>query len=34
MLTFPIRLIACSSRSLRRLTRFWSHVVSALSAHP
>jgi len=31
---FPIRLIACSSRSSRRLTRFWSHVVSALSAHP
>jgi len=26
---FPIRLIACSRRSLRRLTRFWSHVVSA-----
>src|SRR3954447_2889775 len=33
-LMFPIRLIACSSRSLRRLTRFWSHVVSAPSAHP
>src|SRR5215469_6243732 len=29
---FPIRLIACSSRSSRRLTRFWSHVVSAPSA--
>ena len=28
-LMFPIRLTACSSRSLRRLTRFWSHVVSA-----
>src|SRR3954471_18670565 len=28
-LMFPIRLIACSSRSLRKLTRFWSHVVSA-----
>ena len=26
---FPIRLIACSSRSSRRLTRFWSHVASA-----
>src|SRR3954447_1915590 len=33
-LMFPIRLIACSSRSCRRLTRFWSHVVSAPSAHP
>jgi hypothetical protein len=33
-LMFPIHLIACSSRSLRRLTRFWSHVVSASSAHP
>ena len=33
-LMFPIRLIACSSRSLRRLTRLWSHVVSAPSAHP
>jgi len=31
-LMFPIRLTACSSRSLRRLTRFWSHVVSAPSA--
>jgi len=29
---FPIRLIACSSRSSRRLTRFWSHVASATSA--
>lgn len=29
---FPIPLIACSSRSSRRLTRFWSHVVSAPSA--
>ena len=29
---FPIRLIACSSRSSRRLTRFWSHVASAPSA--
>ena len=28
-LMFPIRLIACSSRSSRRLTRFWSHVASA-----
>ncbi len=28
-LMFPIRLIACSRRSSRRLTRFWSHVVSA-----
>ena len=28
-LMFPIRLIACLSRSLRRFTRFWSHVVSA-----
>jgi hypothetical protein len=28
---FPIRLIACSSRSSRRLTRFWSHVASAPS---
>jgi hypothetical protein len=27
----PIRLIACSSRSSRRLTRFWSHVASAPS---
>ena len=27
-LMFPIRLIACSRRSSRRLTRFWSHVVS------
>src|SRR5215467_11048578 len=26
---FPIRLIACSSRSSRRLTRFWSPVASA-----
>jgi hypothetical protein len=31
-LMFPIRLIACSSRSSRRLTRFWSHVASAPSA--
>jgi hypothetical protein len=31
-LMFPIRLIACSKRSSRRLTRFWSHVVSARSA--
>ena len=30
---FPIRLIACSSRSLSRLTRFWSHVASASLAH-
>ena len=29
--TFPFRLIACSSRSSRRLTRFWSHVASAPS---
>ena len=29
---FPIRLIACSSRSSRRLTRFWSPVASAPSA--
>jgi hypothetical protein len=29
---FPIHLIACSSRSSRRLTRFWSHVASAPSA--
>ena len=29
---FPIRLIACSSRSSRKLTRFWSHVASALLA--
>lgn len=29
---FPIRLIACLSRSSRRLTRFWSHVASASSA--
>jgi len=29
---FPIRWIACSSRSSRRLTRFWSHVASAPSA--
>jgi hypothetical protein len=28
-LMFPIRLIACSRRSSRRHTRFWSHVVSA-----
>ena len=28
----PIPLIACSSRSSRRLTRFWSHVASAPSA--
>jgi hypothetical protein len=28
-LMFPIHLIACSSRRLRRLTRFWSHVASA-----
>jgi hypothetical protein len=28
-LRFPIRLIACSSQSLRKLTRFWSHVASA-----
>ena len=28
-LMFPIRLIACSRRSSRRLTRFWSHVVRA-----
>ena len=28
-LMFPIRLIACSSRSSRRFTRFWSHAVSA-----
>jgi hypothetical protein len=32
-LMFPIRLIACSRRSSRRLTRFWSHVVSARLAH-
>jgi hypothetical protein len=32
-LMFPIRLIACSRRSSRRLTRFWSHVVSAPLAH-
>ncbi len=25
---FPIRLIACSSRSSSKLTRFWSHVAS------
>jgi hypothetical protein len=30
--TFPIRLIACSSRSWRRLTRFWFHVANAPSA--
>jgi hypothetical protein len=30
--TFPIRLIACSSRSSRRLTTFWSQVASAPSA--
>jgi hypothetical protein len=30
---FPIRLIACSRRSSRRLTRFWSHAVSAPLAH-
>ena len=30
--TFPIPLIACSSRSSRRLTRFWSHVASVPSA--
>ena len=30
---FPIRWIACSSRSSRRLTRCWSHVASAPSAH-
>jgi len=29
---FPIRLIACSSRSSRRLTTFWFHVASAPSA--
>jgi len=29
----PIRLIACSRRSSRRLTRFWSHVASAPLAH-
>jgi retron-type reverse transcriptase len=29
---FPIHLIACSSRSSRRLTTFWSHVASAPSA--
>ena len=29
---FPIHLIACLSRSSRRLTTFWSHVASALSA--
>jgi hypothetical protein len=29
---FPIRLIACSSQSSRKLTRFWSHVGSAPSA--
>ena len=29
--TLPIRLIACSSRSSRKLTRFWSHVASAPS---
>jgi retron-type reverse transcriptase len=29
---FPIRLIACSSPNSRRLTTFWSHVASALSA--
>ena len=29
---FLIRLIVCSSRSSRRLTRFWSHVASAPSA--
>ena len=28
-LMFPIRLIACSRRSSHRLTKFWSHVVSA-----
>jgi hypothetical protein len=33
-LMFPIRLIACSSRSSRRLTRFWSHVASAPSMRP
>jgi len=27
--TFLIRLIACSNRSSRRLTRFWCHVASA-----
>lgn len=31
--TFPIRLIACSSRSSRRLTTFWCHVASAPSAY-
>lgn len=30
--TFRIPLIACSSRSSRRLTTFWCHVASALSA--
>src|SRR5437879_2915784 len=30
--TFPIRLIACSSRSSRRLMTFWFHVASAPSA--
>ena len=30
--TFPIRLIACSSRSSRRLTTFWCHVANAPSA--
>ena len=30
--TFLIRLIACSSRSSRRLTTFWCHVASAPSA--
>jgi hypothetical protein len=30
--TFPIRLIACSSRSSRRLTTFWFPIASAPSA--
>jgi hypothetical protein len=30
--TFPIRLIACSSRSSRRFTTFWYRVASAPSA--
>src|SRR5436309_559797 len=30
---FPIRLIACSSRSSRRLMTFWFHVASASSAY-
>src|SRR5437016_1488079 len=31
--TFPIRLIACSSRSSRRLTTFWFPIASAPSAY-